>query len=271
MNNNNKKFQVKGRISFDDDEEVSEATFHLLIPSLGIDKEIKWELDLTGGADLSISKESVDYLKSVYSGMHVGVQKDCFDDNYEIETIYGSFDVYVKGADNDRFNIVFLDDKKENFKPMAAALEDFSKLFNDQKFTDVTVRCNGGELKSHKAILCARSVVFEKMFSSDTLESKTGIIECNFELEVMKNLLEYVYSDRVSVNLLKAKESYEAADYYQIPSLMGICVNFLKNNLNSKNAKEIIDFAEKFNVETLKEATSIYTKKSASVKKRKLN
>lgn len=253
-----KLLQVKGYFSFNVVDfrkvEIAETTFHLIIPPL--DKEIKW---LLGDDCLCIAQESVDYLNSMYKGIHMEMinENQYFDEHDnpvalpEIKKIDESFYVRTVNGWSYNFDIVFLDELKQSFETMVGVFEDFYNIFNDKKFTDVTIRCQGGgELRAHKLILSARSVVFEKMISNETLELKTGIIHCNFDVEVMKVLLEHIYSNRV--NRSKAKELYEAADYYELPYLMESCVNVLEEDLVPSNAISTYVFTEKFNEEKLK-------------------
>lgn len=287
MYNNRNRFQVKGEISFEDDEDygIRVAKFHLIIPPLNIDKIIQFEqIDY----DIRINQDSLDYLDSKYKGMKVGLEFTCSEDErlpfMEIRNIDECFELPWERIDDSYgyvdldFNIVFLDKMKKSFKTMVGAASDLGKMFHEEKFTDVTIKCNEGDLKSHKLILSARSLVFEKMFYTDTLESKTGVVNCSFDLHIMQDLLEYIYSD--NINKSNPKQLYEAADYYELPYLMERCVNILKKSLNPTNAKLTAKFADTYNEQDLKKEAlnliKIFTKKKKctagpSAKKKKTN
>lgn len=218
---------------------ILRSTFRLIIPSLKIHKILNFELDFNGYSRdgfepiLRMTEESVNYLKSkkLHTKLYVGLEIPAVlkkgyydkltitkinkvDDEIEVPLELVEYDSYFSPKCQIYLRIVFLNEFKQSFQTKSA-LWDFANFFQEKKFTDVTIKCKGGDLQCHKAFICARSLVFERMFSNETLESRTGIVQCDFDLHVMEALLEYIYFDKVPKSNLK--KLHEAADYYDLP------------------------------------------------------
>lgn len=76
-----------------------------------------------------------------------------------------------------------------------------SILFEKKKGTDLVLRSREGvEIEVHKAVLIARSEVFEAMFDHDTKEKKEKAIDLDdTETNVIREMVKFCYTDRVSV------------------------------------------------------------------------
>lgn len=100
---------------------------------------------------------------------------------------------------------------------------------------------DGTELKAHKAVLSARSPVFNAMFEIEMLENRENLIRIeDFSKEVVEELLKFIYSGKVN-NLAKvAKDLLSAADKYELPQLSELCEQFLMSDLSVESAPEIL-------------------------------
>lgn len=91
--------------------------------------------------------------------------------------------------------------------------EDLSQLLDTQKFSDVILAVNGREFFAHKAILAARSPVFNAMFEHEMEEKKQNRVEItDMEPEVLKEMLKFIYSGKVSQLEKMADDLLAAAD-----------------------------------------------------------
>ena len=106
--------------------------------------------------------------------------------------------------------------------PTMCLVDDLETLSNDDEFTDVEIFCKDVTIKSHKAILSARSPVFRAMFSSPCIENKTGSVKIdNIEPEILKDLVAFIYSGKVKKLDENVTELFLAADMYLVESLIG--------------------------------------------------
>ncbi|CAG2168295.1 unnamed protein product [Oppiella nova] len=119
--------------------------------------------------------------------------------------------------------------------------QDYSALLKDGKYADVKIIADSQELKAHKAILSARSPVFNAMFSSEMLETRENVIRIDdLSHEVVSELLTFMYSGKVA-NLSKvSKELLSAADKYELPQLSELCEKHLMSSVSVESAPEIL-------------------------------
>lgn len=92
---------------------------------------------------------------------------------------------------------------------------DFNQLWKSGKLSDVTLVVGSGcSFRVHKAILSARSPVFEAMFEHDMRENEENSVEItDVAAEVLEKLLGYIYTGKVPFELDRfAPELLMAAD-----------------------------------------------------------
>lgn len=90
---------------------------------------------------------------------------------------------------------------------------DFQSILNNGNFSDMTFVVNGKELRAHKAFIGAGSPVFAAMFSNECKESKENkVIISDVSIEVFKEMLQFIYTNKVKQMEKHAKELIIAAD-----------------------------------------------------------
>lgn len=75
-------------------------------------------------------------------------------------------------------------------------------------------------------------------------------------------LIEYVYCSTAAVNYDIVFELFEAADKYSLPGLKRLCEDYLKKNANIENSIDIVNFAEKYEADGLRDAVLRYIAKN---------
>lgn len=87
------------------------------------------------------------------------------------------------------------------------------------ELTDVELRVGNRSFQAHRAILSARSSVFNAMFSHDTSESQTGLVNItDLNPEVFQDFLVFLYTGRLSTSE-KMADLWVAADKYDVKTL----------------------------------------------------
>jgi len=82
-----------------------------------------------------------------------------------------------------------------------------SKLLRSEKYSDLTIVCQGRQFRVHKAILCPQSEVISKLCDIDMLERKTGVIEHEeFDADTVKRMIDFAYK---KVYEVAARPKYE--------------------------------------------------------------
>src|SRR4051812_7127472 len=114
--------------------------------------------------------------------------------------------------------------------------KDLRLLVNNPKYSDIEIICENDEkLHGCRAILAARSEVFEKLLYNgmrESYENKIPIPEINSS--GMEIILEYIYTGIVQeISLTKNNiiEAFNAADYFELPDLQDHIIRTVKNTL----------------------------------------
>ena len=109
------------------------------------------------------------------------------------------------------------------------------------------------EFFAHKVILAARSPVFASMFEHNMQERSSSKVNLtDVEPATVKEMLIYMYSDRVPKIGEVAGDLLYVADKYQLENLKKICEEHLSSNLRVDNAARIIQLAYLYNAPQLK-------------------
>ncbi|XP_008205726.1 speckle-type POZ protein B-like isoform X1 [Nasonia vitripennis] len=119
-----------------------------------------------------------------------------------------------------------------------ALSEDIKKLYLNPKFSDYTLISRKHKFPVHKSILSARSTIFKLMFKCDTDSVSTKISDVN--TGVLKELLRYIYTDRVK-NLKKhAMKLMMASDLYGVYGCKVMCEKVICNDLKADEALDLL-------------------------------
>uniref|UniRef100_UPI00358DE3EC speckle-type POZ protein isoform X2 n=2 Tax=Myxine glutinosa TaxID=7769 RepID=UPI00358DE3EC len=137
--------------------------------------------------------------------------------------------------------------------PECRLANDMGDLWESNRFTDCCLCVCGREFNAHKAILAARSAVFNAMFKHEMEETKKNRVEIkDVEPEVFKEMLRFVYTGRAP-NLEKmADDLLAAADKYALDRLKVMCEEALCVNLSVENAADTLILADLHSAEQLR-------------------
>lgn len=122
--------------------------------------------------------------------------------------------------------------------------EELGGLLEDPVFSDFTLECCGVKFPCHKAILAARSKVFNKMFAANMKETKTEMAKMTMKVETLKAMLEFIYSGEVSGDINNA-ELLEVADMYELPGLVAICFNSFKTMVSIEDVTDVLIISDR--------------------------
>uniref|UniRef100_A0A0N5BHN7 BTB domain-containing protein n=1 Tax=Strongyloides papillosus TaxID=174720 RepID=A0A0N5BHN7_STREA len=169
---------------------------------------------------------------------------------------------YPKTEESD--NIEIIDPKTENHDNLDASINittpqsklslDYGNMFDSSIFYDCVIKVEDTEIKVHKAVLAARSPVFYDIFNSTSDQSQTNIIEIrDFNIEVVREMLKYIYTDEVSDIQDMTNEMFEIANKYELDRLKAISEQSMCNSLSVENVLERFALSDKYPTERLKE------------------
>ncbi|GIY50174.1 TD and POZ domain-containing protein 4 [Caerostris extrusa] len=91
---------------------------------------------------------------------------------------------------------------------------DLKSLYNNDMFSDLTLRVGNEDLQLHKCILASRSNVFHKMFKHNMKENLTNSLEISdIDPAIVKMMVCYMYCGQVkNLNVEVAIQLYSAAE-----------------------------------------------------------
>ncbi|KAM8715527.1 hypothetical protein ACLKA7_002560 [Drosophila subpalustris] len=135
--------------------------------------------------------------------------------------------------------------------------DDFDKLFESKKFSNVTIVAVGGqEIQAHKNILSARCEVFEAMFNNEMEEKLQGRVTItDVDPEVLTEMLRFIYTDQAPKLDTMCEDLLAAANKYLLERLKNMCENFLLARLTIDNAADTLILANTHNASQLQAHT----------------
>ncbi|GBN05211.1 hypothetical protein AVEN_143039-1 [Araneus ventricosus] len=110
------------------------------------------------------------------------------------------------------------------------------------KGTNLKIRIDGEVLNVYKEIICARSPVFHRMFSTNMIEKLSNVIDIEgMRLETLNNFLDYLYSGKFE-NCMEWEDAcdlYSVAEKYFVPSLRRVCSRKLALCVSLENCEQL--------------------------------
>eukprot|EP01095_Lingulamoeba_sp_RSL-Kostka_P008481 TRINITY_DN2857_c0_g5_i1.p1 TRINITY_DN2857_c0_g5~~TRINITY_DN2857_c0_g5_i1.p1 ORF type:complete len:446 (+),score=167.38 TRINITY_DN2857_c0_g5_i1:214-1551(+) len=119
--------------------------------------------------------------------------------------------------------------------PEDTLLVDFKKMYNTMPFSDITLTVGGQSIKAHKSILAAHSDAFQNYFQSGEIQGISS--------EAFNGLMRFIYYGDDSIDPLPACELVAFSRKLKLHSLLRICEDKIRNNINSETVLEILAVA----------------------------
>lgn len=151
--------------------------------------------------------------------------------------VFGGYDGTLRLNDFVRFDFAVYDLSFE--VPSSSLLSELRSLVDDETMSDVTFTVEGHTVYAHKFML-VRCSYFRALFLGEMMESKMS----NVRIELVSHaiflqVLEYLYTDQLRIQLEDAMELFEAADLFCIPRLKTMCEKRMLQSINVDNAASI--------------------------------
>ncbi|GFS71355.1 speckle-type POZ protein B [Nephila pilipes] len=136
--------------------------------------------------------------------------------------------------------------KEDGLESAVSLYRDLKSIYSKGILFDVVLHTTTETFPAHKVILCARSPVFQAMFTTDMKEKTQESVEVpDLEDDTMRRMLLYMYTDTLEdLNWESAIKLYSAADIFEILSLKDKCSHFLKINLCPTKVCEVLVLAD---------------------------
>eukprot|EP01121_Diplochlamys_sp_Union-15-3_P000694 TRINITY_DN10580_c0_g1_i1.p1 TRINITY_DN10580_c0_g1~~TRINITY_DN10580_c0_g1_i1.p1 ORF type:complete len:442 (+),score=65.32 TRINITY_DN10580_c0_g1_i1:90-1415(+) len=133
--------------------------------------------------------------------------------------------------------------------------EDLKAMFNNPMVSDLKLRTKDSDqiLYAHKLILCSRCRVLKAMFLGAMKEGKQEevVIE-DIKYSVLCKLVEFLYTDNITVDGETVMELFQAADKYSLPRLKHLCERFMLDNISLENVCTMLEAADQLQATLLR-------------------
>lgn len=133
--------------------------------------------------------------------------------------------------------------------------QDLKRLLDSAEINgDVLINCaNDCKIQAHKCILMARSPLLD-----DILRHSSEINWKNLTEEVVREILRYIYTDRVDNLETHANVLLSNSEKLGLPGLKAICERFLIDSIKPESVPSLLLLSEQFCCENLKKAVMLY-------------
>jgi speckle-type POZ protein len=134
----------------------------------------------------------------------------------------------------------------------------------NKKYADFVFKVENVKIPAHKAILAARSPVFDAMFQHNMKEKKMNeTVITDVTPAAFKALLRFIYTGHCQVGLL-AEQLFMAADKYDIEDLKQMCAKELRKKLTVDNAVRLLVLSDLHRANDLKDGAIRFINKNAA-------
>ena len=162
----------------------------------------------------------------------------------------------------------------KSFKMMATLPADwqgFANMFDSDQFSDICIKTKEGKIiHAHKIVLCSRCPLFRAMFSHSFKESSQNTIKLDYEHNVVKMLIQFLYSGSVEIDNASPEnimECLQLADQYTLETLKSLCGCILQDSLDIDNLVNVYKFAKYHGASNLQVACIDYFLKPSTSKR----
>ncbi|KAF1649482.1 Kelch-like protein 34, partial [Eudyptes chrysocome] len=140
-----------------------------------------------------------------------------------------------------------------------AVLAQYQTLRSEGFLCDILLKVKENEFPAHKSLLACSSDYFRAMFKSYTRESKASVIHLQVVSPTgLQHILDFIYTSLLPLSFESLEDTLEAASYLQVTDAIGLCNQYLVNNLALENCCFSANVARKFYLPDALAATEKY-------------
>ncbi|KAM6145981.1 kelch-like protein 34 [Phoenicopterus ruber ruber] len=140
-----------------------------------------------------------------------------------------------------------------------AVLAQYQTLRSEGFLCDILLKVKEDEFPAHKSLLACSSDYFRAMFKSYTRESKASVIQLQVVSPTgLQHVLDFIYTSLLPLSFESLEDTLEAASYLQVTDAIGLCNQYLVNNLALENCCFSANVARRFYLPDALAATEKY-------------
>ncbi|KAJ7319555.1 hypothetical protein JRQ81_019066 [Phrynocephalus forsythii] len=129
----------------------------------------------------------------------------------------------------------------------SAVLSHYQTLRAEGALCDILLKVKENEFPAHKSLLACSSDYFRAMFKSYTKESKASVVHLQVVSATgLQHVLDFIYTSWLPLSFASLEDTLEAATYLQVTEAVGLCSQYLANNLTLETCCFSANIATKF-------------------------
>lgn len=140
--------------------------------------------------------------------------------------------------------------------PASTLQSDLKQMFNNPLSSDVQLTVEdytGTPISAHRALLAARSEAFKAMLLNDMSESTMKTITLKeIKFDILTLLIQYFYTDCVTITETNVVDLLMASDRFQIKRLQAMCEDYMMKNIELDNVCDLFSLADRVHAAQLK-------------------
>ncbi|KAG7467236.1 hypothetical protein MATL_G00151250 [Megalops atlanticus] len=124
----------------------------------------------------------------------------------------------------------------------SAILQGFECFRSDEALCDVTLVPGDSDeaFPVHRVIMASSSDYFKAMFTGGMKEQELKVIKLHGVSETgLRNIIEFIYTSRVTLSLASLQDTLEAASFLQVLPVLGFCKELLSSEVTIDNCVEV--------------------------------
>ena len=169
-------------------------------------------------------------------------------------TVYSPFDLPVIDVSKNPFTINVT---------ASTFIPEFSTLFENEDFTDITIVVEDVEFKAHRVVLAVRCQLLAGQFQSgmkDSTIASLTVIDSTITPLIFREILRYIYTDQVDTTVLQEDPTHlmAAADIYGLDRLKLICEETMAKKMNAETCGWMLLAADQHHAEQLKRCCLLF-------------
>ncbi|XP_072369859.1 kelch-like protein 13 isoform X1 [Scyliorhinus torazame] len=136
----------------------------------------------------------------------------------------------------------------------SAVLQGFNNLRNNGLLCDVTLVPEDGDERFpvHRAMMASASDYFKAMFTGGMKEQELMLIKLHGVSKIgLKNIIEFIYTSKLSLNMDNLQDILEAASFLQMLPILEFCKELLISQVSLENCVEIGRIANAYHLTTV--------------------
>ena len=149
--------------------------------------------------------------------------------------------------------------KSDRLSSQSLTSAKLEEMFDSANYSDVTLQCEGNDIKCHRNILSFYSPVLDRLFLGEFQEKGSRSIEIKeVRCDVLTKAIHFIYGKGLALTSKCVMDLLAFSDMYDIAVLREVCSDMLVKNITPAIVVTLWQWGKKYNARKIIEACSDY-------------